>query len=91
MKLTHGKLTLRSNPKNFAAVTLLDLPLFVQTAAHPIPGPGVLGTVTLDTVPNVANFMKNDIVDYSDSNNNNNASFIITAVLGPVKFNVTSR
>ncbi|MES2376274.1 MAG: hypothetical protein V4553_06840 [Bacteroidota bacterium] len=91
MQLTHGKLTLRSNPKNFAAVTLFDLPGFVQTVAHPMPGPNVNGTVTLDTVPTVINFKKNDIVDYSDSNNNNNASFTIKDVLGPVKFNVTSR
>jgi hypothetical protein len=91
MQINHGTMTLRGNAQASAAVLLLDLPNFVQSPAHPIPGAGVTGTVTLTAPPHVVNFNRNDIIDYADGNHNNDLSFNVTSVVGPAKYNVTVR
>lgn len=62
-------------------------------------GPGVVvvpagaqGTMWLTAPPPViGHYDVNDVLDYGDGNNNNNATLVVTGVVGPSKYQVTKQ
>jgi hypothetical protein len=82
-----GMVSLDGNEKVKAAVDQIDFPTANRVNGQ-VPG-GAVGVLALTNVPDHQNFVKDNQLKYSDSNNNNNATLTVNSVVGPTKYNVT--
>ena len=80
-------MSLQSDGKVKVAVVTINFPTANRVKSRvPINSTGVM---TSKNPPDFKNFMKGNALNYEDSNNNNNASLIVTSVVGPTKYNIT--
>lgn len=91
MQLTHGTVTLQGNGAVSASVQTLTFPNFVQNAANPTPPIGTAGVLIINDIPSGRNFLANDIIVYTDSNNNNTRNLLVASVVGPCRYNITAQ
>ncbi|WP_281990576.1 hypothetical protein [Aquimarina aggregata] len=87
IKIVGGIVSLTTNPKVKAIVNTIDFPNVNRVHGQvPI---GAQGVMVIKNVPDHQNFVPGNILNYRDSNNNNNAQLTVNSVVGPTKYNVT--
>lgn len=86
--ITGGVVTLVGRPAVKATVETINFPNSNRNQQGQVPI-GAQGTMILKNVPDHQNYKVNDVLDYRDGNNNNNAQLTVNRVDGPTKYQVT--
>lgn len=89
LQLTHGIVTVNnSRPAVAADVQTLTFPTFTQSPVAPTPPATTTGVLIIKNVPSQRNFVVNDVIVYTDGNNNNTKFLRVTSVDGPCKYKI---
>lgn len=86
-----GNVRRQGQAANLAAeVEKIEFPLVGAGAATP--PAGSTGTLWLkNPPPQIGHYDQNDVLDYSDSNVNNNATLLVNENVGPSKYQITKQ
>lgn len=87
IKIEGGVLASQNDSKIRGVVTEINFPQATRVNGK-VPLESA-GTAILKNPPDVQNFAKDEIVEYSDGNRNNTAYLRVTSVVGPAKYNLT--
>ncbi len=84
--VTGGQVLLNGQAQKYAVA--VEKIVFDLNRVHGQVPVGATGPMTLTSVPSPNRYQVGDQLNYSDGNNNNNATLDVTATIGPSKYTV---